>query len=283
MTMIDAAPPIRPILRPMPYFKAHPFATGGLCYFNSMSNAFEQFQNCVCRSEPRTAVVLGSGLGIIGERIRELAAVSFVDVPRLSATTVGGHAGRLVLGEWNGVPVLVYIGRVHYYEGHAWNVVTAPIRLAADLGAKRLVLTNAAGGIHPSLAPGSLMALRGHLAMLDRDVWKQPRIADCYSPALVAQLQNAGLFAGTYAALTGPSYETPAEIRALAAMGADSVGMSTAREAEAAVSLGLEVAAISCITNRAAGLGDGALDHAEVLINAKRAADRLGELIGILV
>ena len=248
-----------------------------------MSAAFAPFRESVLTHAPRTAIVLGSGLGDVHSHFREVGSIPFGEVPGLSATSVGGHSGKLALGDWSGVPALVFFGRVHHYEGHSRDSLTAPVQLAAELGVKRIVLTNAAGGIHPDLAPGSLMALRGHLALLDRDAWKQPHIATPYSESLVRRLQESGLLAGVYAALTGPSYETPAEILALASMGADAVGMSTAREAEAAASLGLEVAALSCITNRAAGLSDTPLDHAEVLTIAKLAADRLGERLGLLV
>ena len=248
-----------------------------------MSGSFAQFRASVESRAPRTAVVLGSGLGIMNSCFQEAASLPFSDIPGLAATSVGGHAGRLAVGEWQGVPALVFFGRLHFYEGHSWDAVTAPIRLAAELGAKRLVLTNAAGGIHPELPPGSLMALRGHLSILERTAWKIASVATPYSGQLLQLLEASPMLSGVYAALTGPSYETPAEIRALAAMGADAVGMSTAREAEAAASLGLEVAAISCITNRAAGLGDAPLDHAEVLVNAKLAVDRVGEAIGRLI
>ena len=248
-----------------------------------MSGSFAQFRESVESRAPRTAVVLGSGLGDVHSCFQEVASLHFSDIPGLAATSVGGHAGRLAVGDWQGVPALVFFGRSHFYEGHTWDAVTAPIRLAAELGAKRLILTNAAGGIHPELSPGSLMALRGHLSILDRTAWKTASIATPYSSRLLRLLEEFPMLTGVYAALTGPSYETPAEIRALAAMGAQAVGMSTAREAEAAANLGLEVAAISCITNRAAGLGDAPLDHAEVMVNAKLAVDRLGEAIGRLI
>ena len=228
-------------------------------------------------------MVLGSGLGAIGSHFRESASVSFAEIPGLVPPTVGGHSGRLALGDWDGTLALVFFGRLHFYEGRNWDAVTAPVRLAAEFGAKILVLTNAAGGIHPLLHPGSLMAIRGHIAILDGAGWKAVRPASPYSERLVQNLENANLRAGFYASLTGPSYETPAEIRALAEMGVDAVGMSTAREAEAAARMGMEVAAISCITNRAAGLADAPLDHGEVLDNAKLAVDRLGELIGRLI
>jgi purine-nucleoside phosphorylase len=233
--------------------------------------------------------VLGSGLGGVAAGFRERAAVGFADVPGLAPPTVGGHGGRLAVGEWGGVPVLVFFGRLHFYEGHPWDVVCGPARVAAELGARAFVQTNAVGGIHPALGPGSLMAVARHLTLLGPIDWRNLTPPAPYSPRLLGVLTNhesaAGraLPAGTYAALTGPSYETPAEIRALRAVGADAVGMSTAREAEAAAGLGLEVAAVSCVTNHAAGLTDAPLDHAEVVRNARLATDRLAALLGAVV
>jgi purine-nucleoside phosphorylase len=182
---------------------------------------------------------------------------------------------------------------LHFYEGDPREAVIGSVRVAASLGVKRLLLTNAAGGIHPSLSPGSLMAIRAHIKLVGRDAWRDlPRgvgVAGPYSQEWIRALRESEtgdgrvLPVGVYAALTGPCYETPAEIRALAACGADAVGMSTALEAEAAAALGLEVAAISCITNRAAGLGGETLSHAEVLANAKLAVERLRRVIGSVV
>jgi purine-nucleoside phosphorylase len=254
---------------------------------------FDAFARTAAALAPRTAVVLGSGLAGAAAAFEERAAVAFGDIPGLAPPTVGGHGGRLAVGIWSGAPVLLFRGRLHFYEGHPWSVVTGTVRTAADLGATRLVLTNAAGGIHPALEPGGLMAVRGHLELLDADAWR--RLAHDgeptrpYSARLVELVcgheRAAGreLLAGTYAALTGPCYETPAEIRALAACGADAVGMSTAMEAEAAAQLGLEVAALSCVTNKAAGLSGAPLGHAEVLANAQLAVARMGELLGLLV
>lgn len=254
---------------------------------------FAEFARLATSLSPRTAVVLGSGLAGATAQFAERASVAFADIPGLVPPSVHGHGGRLAVGEWTGVPALLFLGRLHFYEGHPLGVITGTVRTAAELGAKRLVLTNAAGGIHPSLEPGGLMAIRGHLKLLGPNAWRalagdtaepQP-----YSRHLIEVLhaheRGAGreLLAGVYAALTGPSYETPAEIRALRACGADAVGMSTALEAEAAAALGLEVAAISCVTNRAAGLGDAPLDHAEVLVNARLAVARMGELLGAVV
>jgi purine-nucleoside phosphorylase len=260
-----------------------------------MTAAFDRFAGVVRSATPRAAVVLGSGLAAVASDFRERDTIPFGEIPGLVPSTVHGHTGRLAVGEWGNIPALVFFGRLHFYEGHSWEVVTGIVRTAANLGAKVLVLTNAAGGIHPALAPGGLMAIRGHLKLLGPGAWRRlaagENPAAPYSGRLIELMQAheaaAGreLIAGVYAALTGPSYETPAEIRALRMCGADAVGMSTAMEAEAAVAaaLGLEVAAVSCVTNRAAGLTDDLLDHGEVLVNAKLATERLGGLIGHVI
>jgi purine-nucleoside phosphorylase len=252
---------------------------------------FDAFARTVAALAPRTAIVLGSGLSEVAAAFRAHDSVDFSAVPGLVPPTVPGHSGRLAVGAWSGTPALLFFGRLHMYEGHPWRTVTGTVRTAADLGIQRIVLTNAAGGIHPSLHPGGLMAVRGHIRLLEPNAWRSlargSAVVQPYSARLLAALgarETGGeLLAGVYAALPGPSYETPAEIRALAACGADAVGMSTAVEAEEAARLGLEVAALSCITNRAAGLGDAALDHAEVLTNAQLAVERMGELLGRLV
>ena len=260
---------------------------------------FPAFVRTARRLAPRTAVVLGSGLAGAARAFAEHASVGFGDVPGLARSTVAGHGARLAVGTWGGAPALLFLGRLHFYEGHPWDVVTGTARVAAELGATRLVLTNAAGGIHPALEPGALMAITGHLKLLGPTAWRALALTSApegersssgpYSSHLIELMQAseaaAGreLPAGVYAALTGPSYETPAEIRALTQCGADAVGMSTAMEAEAAARLGLEVAGVSCVTNKAAGLGGATLDHAEVLANAKLAIERLGGLLAALV
>jgi purine-nucleoside phosphorylase len=256
-------------------------------------SAFAEFARTARALRPRTAVVLGSGLAGATSAFVERASVAFGDIPGLVPPTVHGHGGRLAVGEWSGAPAMLFLGRLHFYEGHPRAVVTGTVRTVAELGATRVVLTNAAGGINSALAPGGLMAIRGHLKLLDPTAWRalanDTATPEPYSARLLDEMQAheraAGreLLAGVYAALTGPSYETPAEIRALAACGADAVGMSTALEAEEASRLGLEVAGISCITNKAAGLGAATLDHAEVLVTAKLAVERMGELLGRLV
>ena len=248
---------------------------------------FPAFENAVRASQPRVAVVLGSGLGSVPHHFVELASIAFADVPGLATPSVHGHSGSISLGTCVDRPLLVFRGRLHFYEGHPWDLVIQPVRLMAKWRVKTLLLTNAAGGIHDSLGPGELMVLRDHLFLQTPHSWRvvtQPRTAP-YSPRLMELLQEAKkqhgrhLMAGVYAAVTGPCYETPAEIRALKAIGADAAGMSTAAEAQAAVAVGLEVAALSCITNKAAGLSAGVLDHREVLANAARHAERISELL----
>jgi purine-nucleoside phosphorylase len=248
---------------------------------------FPAFESAMRAGQPRVAVVLGSGLGSVPHHFLELASISFADVRGLVSTSVHGHSGSISLGTCAQRTLLVFRGRLHFYEGHPWDRVTEPVRLMAEWGVKTLLLTNAAGGIHDSLGPGDLMVLRDHLFLQMPHLWKavsQSRNPP-YSPRLIDLLQEAEkergrqLMSGVYAAVTGPCYETPAEIRALKTMGADAAGMSTAAEAQAAAALGLEVAALSCVTNKAAGLAGGVLDHREVLANAARHAERISELL----
>ncbi len=248
---------------------------------------FAAFESAARSISPQAAVILGSGLGPVVDALKCHAAIEFQDVPGFAAPTVQGHAGRVMLVEWGGVHVLAFRGRMHFYEGHDWPTCTGTVRLAAKLGVKTILLTNAAGGIHPDLNPGDLMAIRQHLPLLSANDWKHSLHAGPYTPDFVAKLQQlsaAGgtpILAGVYAGLTGPTYETPAEIRALAAMGADAVGMSTVKEAQTAADLGLRVAAISCITNKAAGLSADKLDHSEVQDVASRpdVVARLAKLV----
>lgn len=244
------------------------------------------------RLPPTVAIVLGSGMGPIAQRVISETEVPFAQVPGLTATSIIGHRGRLTLGEWAGQRVLLFEGRLHRYEGHSWDGVVRPVQVAAALGARLLLLTNAAGGIHPALVPGSLMAVRDHIEWTRPWCWRLPGPGGLgpprpspYSSRLLDLLARAAhssgidLSQGTYAALTGPSYETPAEIRALRTWGADAVGMSTAREIQTGHDAGLECAAISCITNRAAGLSDAPLSHDEVIAIAASMADRLARLL----
>jgi len=253
-----------------------------------MSNAFISFaeleQECR-RSPPRLVLVLGSGMGPVADRPRNRSSVVFADIPGLTAAGVTGHRGCLTLGDWMGLRLLIFEGRLHFYEGHPWERVVLPLQTAARLGAPLAVLTNAAGGIAEHLDPGSLMCLSDHLDCTRPHWWRLPRSESPYSARLRTMLARAAqeaqvpLTSGIYAAMIGPCYETPAEVRALKSWGADAVGMSTAREGDAAVAAGMECAAISCITNKAAGLSDQPLTHEEVLATARGQAQGLANLL----
>jgi purine-nucleoside phosphorylase len=252
-------------------------------------SASQAFAAIVREHAPPLAVVLGSGLGGVPSGLEEVASIPFAEWPGLVAPSVAGHSGKFVLGRCGGLPLLVLRGRLHLYEGHSWERIAAPVVVAAGFKVKAILLTNAAGGIRDDLNPGDLMVLTNHVFLQYRQpvglVSNLSGRKSPYSPRLVEVLRtlDAALPSGVYAAVTGPCYETPAEIRALRAMGADAVGMSTAIEAETAVQLAPEVAAISCITNKAAGLSPGTLDHAEVLANASRPAERLSAILESLV
>jgi purine-nucleoside phosphorylase len=256
------------------------------------SPAFSRLTAAVQEMQPWACLVLGSGMGPVTRRLERLDSVSFGDVPGLAATSVVGHRGSLTLGHWAGLPLLVFEGRLHYYEGHPWSSVVKPVQIAAGLGVRFLVLTNAAGGIHDALGPGSLMALRDHVEWTRPASWRHPGPGGLGGPrpspystrlsnllAQAARGMGLDLFQGIYATVTGPSYETRAEIRALKTWGADAVGMSTAREIQAGFDLGLECAAVSCITNKACGLSTGPINHEEVLITAAAQSERLADLL----
>jgi len=243
---------------------------------------------------PEIAIVLGSGLGSLADSIEDAVLFSTGDLPRYPASTVLGHAGRIVLGTLEGKSVLAIQGRVHYYEGHSAREITFPIRLAHALGAHRLIVTNAAGGIHPLLLPGSIMLIEDHINISyvsplsgppDPGTPRFPDMSAPYSVAWRTRAEEKALelgirvHTGTYIWTAGPSYETKAEIRMHEKLGADAVGMSTVPETLMAVTLGMEVLGISTITNRAAGLGDPVLDHADVLEVGKRVRVDLERLV----
>jgi purine-nucleoside phosphorylase len=244
--------------------------------------SFNDLAHVARQRSPVVALTLGSGLSALMPRLKEPYSVPFALVPGLCATSVAGHAGRLTHGIWAGNCVLVFEGRLHYYEGHPWTTVMMPARIARDLGCRVFLATNAAGGIRADLSAGSLMLLRGHIDWARPGLCQEPVTAP-YSPRLNALLQEAAgsvsLASGVYAQVTGPCYETPAEIRALRSLGADAVGMSTAREIVAAHEFGLQCAAVSCISNRAAGLNQGPIHHSEVLTSMAATSGRLGDLL----
>ncbi len=250
------------------------------------------------REEPRVLLVLGSGLSSLAAEVENPVEIPFSDVPGFPGEVVAGHGGRFVAGRLGGRAVLVQAGRFHLYEGYPPETVVAPIRVAAALGVRTVVLTNAAGGVNRHLGPGSLMLIDDHMNMLWRSPLAGPvrdgeeRFPDMsapYDPALqalaveVALELGIPLARGTYVAVLGPSYETPAEIRMIERMGGDAVGMSTVPEVIAARARGLRVLAFSLITNPAAGRSLAPLDHREVLEVGRAAGGTLGRLIAAVV
>lgn len=246
------------------------------------------------RLRPALAIVLGSGFGKVIAEMETEAEIPYSRFPGFPPLGVAGHAGRLALGRLGGVPVLVLSGRAHFYEGHSMAAVTFAVRALAHYGIRDLLLTNAAGGICRALRPGDFMVLRDHINLMGANPLRGasvpglPRFVDMsctYDEGLRKLLHRAGqechlrLRTGVYVAVSGPSYETPAEIRAFARLGADAVGMSTVPEAIVARQCGLRVAGLSCITNLAAGCGASTVSHTEVLETAERVKDLAARLL----
>jgi purine-nucleoside phosphorylase len=252
------------------------------------------------RDVPSVAIVLGSGLGDFAGSLDDAVSMPYGDLPHWPQSTVAGHAGRLVVGTSRGRRIAALAGRSHLYEGHDPGTVTFAVRVLGVLGVKTLILTNAAGGVNTGFSQGALMLIDDHINLTGQsplvganDERLGPRFPDMssvYSPRLRTIAEEAGqacgvrLAHGVYAALLGPSYETPAEIRYLRTIGADAVGMSTVPEAVVARHMGIEVLGISCITNMAAGVLPQPLDHAEVMETARRVRGQFIALLeGILV
>jgi len=245
--------------------------------------------------EPRIAIVLGSGLGGFADDFDEAVAIPYEEIPGFMRSTAQGHAGRLVIGKVDTVPVVAMQGRVHYYEGYSLEEVTFPVRTFNLLGVKTLILTNASGGINVQLSQGTLMVISDHLNLMgdnpllgpneERFGPRFPDMSAVYAPDLQAFVVEeakeigADVRRGVYGALSGPSYETPAEIHLLRTLGADAVGMSTVPEAIVARHMGMEVLGISCITNMAAGISDAPIDHAEVISTGDRVRGTFTELL----
>lgn len=244
---------------------------------------------------PRLGFVLGSGLGGFAQELTEAVRLPYDQIPGFYATTVPGHAGELVIGLCEGVPVVVMAGRFHAYEGHPMESVTFPVRALKALGVETLVLTNSAGGINADFEVGDLMVIEDHINFTGRNPLVGPNLDEygprfpdmshAYRPALrqllhqVAQDEGFSLRRGVYVSVLGPSYETPAEIRMFRAMGADAVGMSTVPEAIVANHAGMQVVGISCISNMAAGMLDEPLSHDDVKEAALKAGDRFVRLL----
>ena len=243
----------------------------------------------LAKFRPRVAIVLGSGLGGLADSCRTHFEIPYEEVPGLPVSRVPGHAGKYLAGELAGCPVLLALGRVHFYEGYSPRRVATHVRLMASLKPELLVLTNAAGTLNKDFAPGGWMMLSDHLNLTGASPLSGgPNFFDMsevYSArwrrrfSATAAAQGLVLHEGVYACVPGPQYETPAEVRMLRTLGADAVGMSTVFEAIQARALGLEVAAFSCLTNWAAGVTSAPLSHEEVMLTGRQATEPLGELL----
>jgi purine-nucleoside phosphorylase len=251
------------------------------------------------RLRPRIGLVLGSGLGAYADELAEATRVPYQKIPHFPRSTALGHAGRLVIGKVDGIAVAGMQGRVHFYEGYSLQDVIFPVRVFARLGIRAVVLTNAAGGINRAYKQGALVVIRDHINLQGsnpligpNDERFGPRYPDMtqaywksYREAALEEARRLGIevFEGVYAALTGPSYETPAEIRMLATLGADVVGMSTAPEVIAARHMGIRVLGISCVTNMAAGILDQIISHEEVLETGERVKGQFWALLRAVI
>jgi purine-nucleoside phosphorylase len=243
---------------------------------------------------PVAAIVLGSGLGGLADRVTRATRVPYAEIPGFHAPGVEGHRGELIRGFLGGREVLLLAGRFHMYEGHSAQVAAFPVRVVHALGARVLFVSNAAGGINRAFPPGTLMVIRDHLNLQFRNPLEGrvepgdqrfPDMSAPYAPRLQRLLEAAAaegglaLRSGVYAGLLGPTYETPAEVRMLATLGADAVGMSTVPETIVARAMGMEVAGVSCITNPAAGISGAPLNHAEVMEEGRKAGDAFCGLV----
>ncbi|HZE72825.1 MAG TPA: purine-nucleoside phosphorylase [Pyrinomonadaceae bacterium] len=245
--------------------------------------------------EPRVALILGSGLGALADDFQDAVKIPYEEIPGFVSSTAQGHAGQLVVGTLENIPVVAMQGRVHYYEGYSLEQVTFPVRTFKLLGIRTLILTNAAGGINIEFNQGALMVLSDHLNLMgvnpllgpndEKFGPRFPDMSEVYSRQLQelvveeARAMGTEVRRGVYAALSGPSYETPAEIHMFRTFGADAVGMSTVPEAIVARHMGMDVLGISCITNMAAGIGDEPINHEEVMETGNRVRDTFAGLL----
>ena len=244
---------------------------------------------------PETAIILGSGLGFLADQMSSPVKMKTTDIPHWPQSTVSGHKGRLVIGILNKLPVIMMQGRVHFYEGLSIQRVIFPVRVLIKLGIKKLVVTNAAGGLNPDFNPGDLMLIEDHINLmgtnpligqnLDEFGTRFPDMSEPYYRPFrdaaqdIAENMNVSLRKGVLAAGTGPTYETAAEVRMLQTLGADAVCMSTVPEVIAGIHGGLKIMGISCITNMATGLSDQPLSHEEVETTASRVRETFGSLV----
>jgi|SRR6185369_13130703 purine-nucleoside phosphorylase len=269
--------------------KANPLST-----YESATRA-AQFIRSRANADVSVGIVLGSGLGAFAEDLGQPVLIPYDEIPGFAHATVEGHAGRLVIGTAEGVTVAAMQGRFHFYEGYGLDDVTFPIRVLKLLGVRTLILTNAAGSLNTELSPGSLMVISDHINLMgvnpligpndERFGPRFPDLTSTYEPALQAivieeaKAVDVEMRRGVYAALSGPSYETPAEIHMVRTLGADAVGMSTVPEAIVARHMDIQVIGISCITNLAAGVSNRPVDHSQVIATGEHVRVQFTELI----
>jgi len=276
-----------------------------MTYFDQVSEAAAFLRERLGGLSPKIGIVLGSGLGAVADAVAEPVIVPYSAIPHFPQSTVAGHSGRIVAGLLGGVPVVVMQGRVHFYEGYAPQQVTFPMRVLGALGVRAVILTNAAGGIAEGYRVGQLVALADHINLMGWNPLVGPNdprfgyrngaglrffdMTEAYSKRLRALAHEAAgaegfpLEEGVYLAVSGPSYETPAEIRAFRNLGATLVGMSTVPETIVARHMGMEVLGLSCVTNLAAGLGATQLSHEEVFEIGRQVEQRLARLLERIV
>jgi purine-nucleoside phosphorylase len=264
-----------------------------------INEALGYITNAIAGLSVKMALVAGSGLEGLSEELEMVKSIPFADIPHMKKSGVQGHAGELKIGYFSGIPVIIASGRLHYYEGHSMQEVTFLTRVMARLGVETLVLTNASGGINRDFKAGSMMLISDHLNLMhdnplrgplqEQDGPRFPDMHNAYDKDLrdkmqaIASSKGITLHEGVYAALSGPNYETPAEIRMLKILGADAVGMSTVPEVIVARQCGMKVLAVSHIANPAAGMGDGVISHAEVLQAGRAAAAKTMVLLRELI
>ncbi|NLY81782.1 MAG: purine-nucleoside phosphorylase [Clostridiales bacterium] len=262
-------------------------------------DAGAEFLKELINETPRIGVVLGSGLGDFANKLVNPIKVSYKDIPKFPQSTILGHAGTLYFGKLNEIPVVLMSGRLHYYEGYSQSEVTIPIRIMSKLGIETLILTNAAGGINLEFTAGELMLISDHINLSgsnpligpNQDEFgpRFPDMSDTYTKELrysllkSAKKESIDLKEGVYAMMSGPSFETPAEIKYLRRIGADAVGMSTVPEAIVASHCGLKVIGISCITNMAAGVLNQKLSHEEVFETANRVKSSFAQVLELAI
>jgi len=248
---------------------------------------------------PKVGIILGSGLGSVIEHSAEDAVFHFNELPHFPSTTVHGHNGELVIGDYAGKGVAIMQGRVHYYEGYSMQEVTYPIRLMKWLGVEYVIITAAVGGMNPKYKKGDVVLIKDHINLMGENPlrvvhhsWFGERFPDCteiYQKELrkigvaAAKKHKIRAYEGVYTALSGPSYETPAEIKAFRKLGGDVAGMSVVPEAVAANQMGIKVLGITYVANMSPGVGKSPLSHAEVVDTGKKTADKLGKIIGRVI